>query len=192
MMFFQNFTPSRWEVFSGNLLLLFCSLFYLIWWVVTFRPHASGGPVGTFCITAAFITGIAAIVLLSLGISSLSQDSTGLPLKYVLIGAAVLFVVLLFVTTLVFHRQVTSELLIIHIWVALEFSAIVVLNGTGVFGSGRAVTMAVLVGIATIVGVVCYVLYYRLEGMSSYRVGMVPLATDAFVVAVFAGMLAVK
>jgi hypothetical protein len=87
---------------------------------------------------------------------------------------------------------VTSELLIIHIWVALEFSAIVVLNGTGVFGSGRAVTMAVLVGIATIVGVVCYVLYYRLEGMSSYRVGMVPLATDAFVVAVFAGMLAVK
>ena len=91
-----------------------------------------------------------------------------------------------------FHRQVTSELIIILIWAALEFSAIAVLYGTGRFGLGGAVTMAVLVGIATIVGVICYVLYYRLEGMSSYRVGMVPLATDAFVMAVFLGMLAVK
>lgn len=191
-MFFQNFTPSRWEVFSGNLLLLLCSLFYLIWWVVTFRPGSSGGPVGALCITVAFITGIAAIALLSVGISSLSNDSTGLPVRFILIGAAVLFVVLLVVTTVVFHRQVTSELIIIHIWAALEFSAIAVLHGTGRFGLGTAVTMAVLVGIATIVGVICYVLYYRLEGMSSYRVGIVPLATDAFVMAVFLGFLAFK
>ena len=192
MICFQNFTASLWEVFSGNLLLFFCSLFYLYWWVVTFRPDSSGGPAGVFCITAAFITGIAAIALLSVGISSLSHDSMGLPVKFILIGTAVLFVVLLFVTTIVFQRQVTSELIIILIWAALEFSAIAVLYGTGRFGLGGAVTMAVLVGIATIVGVICYVLYYRLEGMSSYRVGMVPLATDAFVMAVFLGMLAVK
>lgn len=191
-MFFQNYTPSLWEVFSGNLLLFFCSLFYLVWWVVSFRPGSSGGPTGVFCITAAFITGFAAIALLTLGINALSHDSTGLPVKFILIGAAVLFIVLLFVTTILFHRQVTSELIIIHIWAALEFSAIAVLYGTGRFGLGNALTMALLVGIVTIVGVICYVLYYRLEGMSSYRVGIVPLATDAFAMAVFLGMLAVK
>lgn len=191
MICFNNFTESLWEVFTGNLLFLFCSLFYLIWWVVSFRPNSSGGPAGAFCIAAAFISGIAAITLLSVGISSLSHDSMGLPVRFVLIGAAVLFVVLLFVTTVAFHRQVTSELIIIHIWAAFEFSVIAVLYGTGRFGLGRAVTMAVLVGIATIVGVICYVLFYRLDGMSSYRVGIVPLATDAFVMAVFLGMLAV-
>lgn len=192
MICFQDFTPSRWEIFSGNLLLLLCSVFYLIWWVVSFRPGSSGGPFGVFCIVAAFITGFAAIMLLSVGISSLSQDSTGMPVRFVLIAAAVLFVVLLIVTTVVFHRQVTSELIIIHIWAALEFSVIVVLNGTGSLGLGRAVTMAILVGIVIIVGVICYVLYYRLEGMASYRVGIVPLATDAAVLAVILGMLAVK
>jgi hypothetical protein len=189
MICFHNFTASLWKVFSGNLLLLLCSLFYLIWWVVTFRPDSSGGSAGVFCITAAFITGIAAIALLSSGINSLSHDSKGLPVRFILIGTAVLFVVLLFVTAVVFNRQVTSELIIIHIWVALEISAVAVLHGTGRFGPGRVATLAALVGIATVVGLICYVLYYRLDGMSSYRVGMVPLATDAFVMAVFLGVL---
>jgi hypothetical protein len=190
MICFHNFTASLWKVFSGNLLLLLCSLFYLIWWVVTFRPDSSGGSAGVFCITAAFITGIAAIALLSSGINSLSHDSKGLPVRFILIGTAVLFVVLLFVTAVVFNRQVTSELIIIHIWVALEISAVAVLHGTGRFGPGRVAALAALVGIATVVGLICYVLYYRLDGMSSYRVGMVPLATDAFVMAVFLGVLA--
>ena len=138
MICFQNFTASLWKVFSGNLLLLFCSLFYLIWWVVSFRPDSSGGPAGMFCIAAAFITGIAAIVLLAAGINSLSHNSKGLPIRFILIGAAVLFVVLLLVTAIVFHRQVTSELIIIHIWAALEISTVAVLHGTGRFGLGRA------------------------------------------------------
>jgi hypothetical protein len=192
MTFFHSFTAPLWEVFSGNLLLLLCSLFYLIWWVVSFRPNSSGGPAGGVCITAAFISGVAAIALMSVGISSLSHASKGLPVRFVLIGAAVLFVVLLLVTALVFHRQVTSELIIIHIWAALEFSAVAVLYGTGHFGPGRAAALAALVGLATVVGLISYVLYYRLEGMSGYWDGMVPLATDALVMAVFLGVLAVS
>jgi hypothetical protein len=189
---FNNFNAPLWEMFSGNLLLLFCSLFYLIWWIVSFRPNSSGGSVGTFCITAAFITGVAAIALMSVGISSLSKDSKSLPVWLVLIGSAVLFIILLLVTTMVFHRAVTSELIIIHIWAALELSAVAVLYGTVHFGSGRAATLAALVGIATVVGLICYVLFYRLDGMSSYWDGMVPLMTDAFVMAVFLVVLAVS
>lgn len=189
MICFHNFTASLWEVFSGNLLLFFCSLFYLIWWVVSFRPGSSGGSAGVFCIAAAFITGIAAIALLSVGINSLSHNSKGLPVRYIMIGVAVLYVALLLVTVVVFHRQVTSELIIIHIWVALEISTVVVLHGIGRFGQGRIAALTVLVGISTIIGLICYVLYYRLDGLSSYWVGMVPLATDAFVMAVFLGVL---
>jgi hypothetical protein len=189
---FHNFTVPLWEIFYGNLLFLFCSLFYLIWWVVSFRPNSSSGPAGVFCITAAFITGIAAIALMSTGINALSQNSKCLPVRCVLIGVTVLFLILLLVTVIGFHRIVTSELIIIHIWAALELSAVAVLYGTGHFGLGSTVTLAVLVGIAIAVGMICYVLYYRLNGMSSYLDGMVPLMAYAFVMAAFLGVLAVS
>jgi len=189
---FHNFTAPLWEIFAGNLLLLFCSLFYLVWWVVSFRPNSSGGSAGVFYITAAFITGVAAIALMSGGINSLSQDSKSLPVRFILLGSAALFLVLLLVTAIAFHRIVTSELIIIHIWAALELSVVAVLYGTGRFGSGRAATLAVLVGIATVIGLICYVLYYRLDGTASYWNGMVPLMMDAFVMAVFLGVLAVS
>jgi hypothetical protein len=193
MTYFQKFTPPIWKIFTGNCLLLFCSLFYLIWWVDVFRPNASETSlVGMFCITAAFITGFAALVLMSFGIQSLSCSVKGVPVRYILIGCGALFVIMLLVTVLVFHRPMTSELIIIHIWTTLQLSAVTVLFNTGRFGTGRAVILVVLTGIATIIGLISYVLYYRLEGIASYRDGMIPLIVDAIVMAVFVGMLAVS
>ena len=39
---------------------------------------------------------------------------------------------------------------------------------------------------------ICYVLYYRLDETAGYRIGMVPLAADAFVMAVILAVLAVS
>ncbi len=190
---FRSFTLPLWEIFAGNLLLLFCSLFYLAWWVASYRPNSSGGLAGGFYITAAFITGVAAIALMSFGISSLSQESArGLPVKLILLGCTALFFVLLPVTAIAFRRMVTSELILIHIWAALELSAVAVLYGTGRFGAGRAAMLTALVGIAAVAGLICYVLYYRLDETARYWNGMVPLAADAFVIAVFLGVLAVS
>jgi len=187
---FHNFTAPIWEIFAGNVLLLFCSLFYLAWWVIVFRPNASEkSPAGTICITFAFLTGVAAIALMSGGIHALSNRTKGVPVSSVLLGCAALFVLLLLVTTIVFRRPITSELIIIHIWTALELSAVAVLYNAGRFGMGSAVTLAVLAGIATVIGLVTYVLYYRLEGTASYRDGMIPLISDAVVMAVFAGVM---
>ena len=196
MIFFRNFSTPLRGIFAGNLLLLFCSLFYLIWWAISFRQNSSGGLAGVlagvFCIMAAFISGIAAIALMSGGIYSLSQDSKSSPVRFILLGGAVLFLVLLLVTVIAFHRIVTLELLIIHIWAALELSVVSVLYGIGRFGLGRAVILAALVAIATVVALICYVLYYRLNGTASYLDGMVPLMVDAFIMALFLGVLAVS
>lgn len=189
---FRHFTAPLRELFAGNLLLLLCSVFYLIWWVATFRPNASRGAIGVFSITSAFLTGIIAMVLMSVSVSALAPHSKSVPVRFILMGAAVLYLLLLWFTSAVLHRAVTSELLIIHIWAALELSAVAVLYGTGRFDFGRAATLAALVGIATVVGLVCYVLYYRLEGISGYLDGILPLASDALVMAVFLGMLALS
>src|SRR5665648_126557 len=50
---FHNFTAAVWQIFAGNLLLLICSIFYLVWWVVCFGPNAdgktAGGSAGVVC-----------------------------------------------------------------------------------------------------------------------------------------------
>lgn len=184
MTWFHNFSVPIWEIFLGNLLLLICSLFYLTWWVEAFRPNPSERLSGVFYITAAFITGITAIVLMCTGINSLSHASKGLPVMLIVMGCAVLFFIFLIVTAIVFKRVVTSELLIIHIWAALELSVAAVLYGTGRFGFRQAIILALLVAIAVIIGLICYVLYYRLDGLRSYYDGMIPLMADALVMAV--------
>ena len=72
----------------------------------------------------------------------------------------------------------------------IPYRPIAVLRGTGRFGTPSAATMTALVGIAAVAGVICYVLYYRLDEVARYWDGMAPLATDAFVMAVFLGVLA--
>lgn len=192
MLFFRNFTVPIWEIFTGNLLLLICGLFYLAWWVVSGRPDLSGGSAGNIYIVLAFISGFAAIGLLSVGISSLSTDSKGLPLIFIIAGGTVLFLILLLLTSIVFHRIVTSELIIIHIWAVLELSAATVLYGTNRFGMGQTLALSVLIGIASVAGLICYMLYYNLDVMASYYVGMIPLITDAFVMTVFLVILAIS
>lgn len=189
---FRTFTPPLCEIFSGNLLLLICTLFYLAWWAVSFRPNSSGSSAGVFYIAIAFATGLAGIALMSGGINTLSPESKFLQVKYILAGCTGLFIVLLLVTSVIFRRSVTSELLIIHIWLALELSAIAVLYGTGRFGAGQAAALAALVAIATVIGLICYVLYYRLDEAAGYRIGMVPLAADALVMTVFLGVMTVS
>ena len=76
------------------------------------------------------------------------------------------------------------------LWAALELSVVNVLYGTGRFGVGRTTVMAALIGIATVAGLICYVLYYRLDGTASYIDGMIPLSSDAAVMLVFLGVLA--
>ena len=186
MNFFQNFTAPLWEIFIGNLLLIFCSLFYLIWWIVSYCPNSIGTSTNSgLYLTVAFITGIAAVAFMFYGINSLSSYSNGLPVRVILISVGILFLILLPITNIIFHRILTSELILIHIWTALELSAVVVLHGIGRFGTVRTITLATLIGIATIVGLICYVLYYRLDELASYRTGMIPLITDALVMLVF-------
>jgi hypothetical protein len=180
------------EIFIGNASLLICSLLYLAWWVVTFKPGCSGMRNGAYYLAGAFITGIAAIILMSAGINALSSQSSGTPVRYIIIAGTVLYAVLFIITNKTFHRRTTSELIIIIIWAVIEVCAITVLNGTGRLSSGQTLLLSVLAGLATVVGLICYVAYYRLNALASYLIGMIPLITDVAVMVVVLGVMAWK
>jgi hypothetical protein len=183
---FRDFTVPLWEVFVGNLLMFATIVFYIAWWTVSFRPNGDGKNAGAgFFIAAALFVGVAAIAILFLGINSLSQIGKGFPVRYILLGAAAFYFILLAVTKIAFQRAVTSELFLITIWATLEWSAIAVLQGSGRFSLGQAWTNAALVALATGAGLLCYILHYRLDEISRFWNGLMPLIVDAGVLTVF-------
>ena len=183
---FRDFTVSLWEIFGGHLLLLVSLVFYIAWWTVAFWPNRDSKTVGAFFLIAvAFFVGVAAFVLMSLDINSLSLAGSRILVGYILLGATVFYFILLAITIIVFHRTVTSELLLIIVWAALEGAVIAVLHGNGRFSMGQALLLVTLVVLATGVGIVCYILYYRLDEFSRFWNGLIPLIVDAGVVTAF-------
>lgn len=193
MIFFRDFTIPLWKIFSGNLLLFFTIVFYIAWWMVTFRPNKTRRTAGAgFFLVLAILTGAAAITIKFSGIETLSQAGKGFPVVYILLGAVALYIILLAITRIAFQRPVTAELLLITVWAALEGSAIAVLQGSGRFNPGQAWTLAALTLLATCVGIVCYILYYRLDDISRFWNGLIPLLVDAGVVTLFLAVLALS
>jgi hypothetical protein len=193
MSWFRDFSFQDWEIFAGNLLMVVTIAFYMAWWTVSFRPDGDGKAAGAgFFITVALLAGLASVASLFHGINALSQTGKGFALMYILLGAVAFYLVCLVVTKLVFQRAVTSELLLITVWAALEFSALAVLQGSGRFSAGQTLTLAVLVALATGVGLLCYVLHYRLDEVPRFWNGLVPLIVDAGVLLGFLGVLALS
>ncbi len=187
---FRDFTVPLWEIFGGNLLMIVAIVFYIVWWTTSKGDVTAAGT--GFFIAATLFAGVAAIAVMSLGITSLSQDGKGFPGMYIFIGWVALFIILLAVTKIAFHRVVTSELFFITIWAALEWAAIAVVQGSGRFGMKQALALAALVALATVAGVVCYILHYTLDETARFWNGLIPLIVDEGVVAVFLAVLALS
>ena len=180
---FQNFTTQIREIFYGNLLMVICSIFYLIWWGITFRPGAGGTAVGTICIGLAFILGVMGVVLTVKGLNGrqLQAQTQTIPVWGIAAGGAITYVILLAVTSGLLHRQVTSELLIITAWAVLELSLVSFLYGVGRFSMPVTLGSVILILVAATISMVCYLLYYSLAPYPGFIDGMIPLIAVAVV-----------
>ena len=96
---------------------------------------------------------------------------------------------LVYVTSTVAHRPVTTELPLIVVWSTMQLAAGVTLRTAGVLAAPAASAWFVAIAVATLVGLVCYLVFYRLDPVPAYWVGMVPLALDGVVAATLAVVL---
>jgi len=191
MTLFRNFTIPLWEIFIGNLLMLVTIIFYIAWWTASFRADQDSNNAAGLFIAIVLLAGMASIIVLFLGINGLPHAGKGFSWIYILLGAVIFYIIILEVTKIAFERPVTAELLLIIVWAAIELSAIAVLHGCGRFGMGQALTLAVLVILAVATGLVCYILYYRLDESSRLWTGLIPLLADAGVVTVFLAVMGI-
>ena len=98
-------------------------------------------------------------------------------------GCIAVYLILLAVTRLLFKRPVTTELFLIIGWAMLALSEINILYGVGRFSYRLAVIFTIVIGVAALISLVCYVLYYNLGNYAGYFDGMVPLLMAALVMA---------
>ena len=176
------------RIVAGQILLILCCVFYLIWWYRGYRPGAPADRLGgingvLFWITAAL--GMAGLI----GSLGRAEEKTAplLPPFAVLIAAVAAYVALMLITRRVFQRPVTTELILIVGWTALEVGVIDRLYAAGdLSGRGFAVLCAVI-AMAFAVSMALYVAYYRMEEMKAFYAAMIPLVTEAAAMALVAG-----
>lgn len=116
-----NFPAKR--IFQSNLLLILCCVFYLVWWLLAFKPTGSirGMKTGWLLIPA-FAAGLAAIILAIKGIQSATTGATLFPNRLLLWSGIASYFILLAVTRLLWKRPVTTELFLIVGWTILALS----------------------------------------------------------------------
>ena len=167
-----------------------CCLLYLAWWCVFFWPRADGTEVpgalrafGVVCILGAVACGAIAAFSISSGAGSLASAVPG---WVIWSGGVVAYAILLWVTTLVFKRQPTTELMLFVAWTALELSAA---NGLAGSGAASGIVVGLVIALALVclcASLVCYVRYYQLPAWPSFIDGCIPLVGIGIVSVVLA------
>lgn len=189
-MIFETGSPLC-KLFWGNILLTGCCVFYLLWWLLAFKPvGAVKGMRSGWLLIPAFILGVAAVVMIIRGANGANAASSFFTAGNVLLAGLAAYIVLFLVTWLVFHRQVTTELFLIVGWAALIFLEINTLYGLGIVTRSGAIVLFAAAVIAAALSMICYVLYYDLDARAGYLDGMVPLVLAAVYMAVLAVLIA--
>ena len=158
---------------------------YLVWWCVAFRPGYSAPALlktVPFALTALFgIAGLFFVIMGCQGAKDAAGDGVAGAISNIhIIGAcAAAYVILLVVTNVVMHRQVTTELMLIVFWICMELCIINTMHGGGHWSVVATVVLAVIAIIVAAAGMVCYLMYYNLEPMKGFYMGMVPLVIFA-------------
>lgn len=181
-MFIHDLNYTVKQIFESNISLIVCCLFYLVWWLLAFKPDGAVKGLKTgWLLLPAFIAGLISIILAVKGITSASLKITLFPNEFLLWGGIAAYCVLLAATRLIFKRPVTTELFLIVGWAVLALSEVNTLYGICRFSYGLAVIFTAVIIAAALVSLICYILYYSLGKRAGYFDGIIPLLTIALV-----------
>ena len=172
------------QIFWGNILFTVCCGFYLAWWLLAFCPSgARGGLKSGWLLIPTLLTGVAALALSITGMREAARIAPCLPVSYILWGGIIAYLILIVATTALLKRPVTAELILIVGWTMLALSEVNILHGSGLLSFRTSFILASVIGLAALISLACYVLYYHLGSWAGYIDGMIPLLLAALVMA---------
>lgn len=173
------------RILLGQILLIICCIFYLVWWYRGYRPGISVSRIGG--VNGALLFATAAFGIAGL-ICSLTRVQTRIEYKIspmlIVIGGIALYFAVMLITRFAFQRIVTTELFLIVGWIMLEMTVINRLYAAESLTNGKFLFMCVVIALAFVVSIILYAAYYRMEEMRAFYAAMVPLITEAAAMAV--------
>ena len=173
------------RILLGQILLIICCIFYLVWWYRGYRPGISVSRIGG--VNGALLFATAAFGIAGL-ICSLTRVQTRIEYKIspmlIVIGGIALYFAVMLITRFAFQRIVTTELFLIVGWIMLEMTVINRLYAAESLTNGKFLMMCAVIALAFVVSIILYAAYYRMEEMRAFYAAMVPLITEAAAMAV--------
>ena len=166
----------------GQIMLIVCCVFYLIWWSVSYRPDEIVNRIGGWrgiLLSITAICGIGGMLLSVFGLNLVKKTSAP-KMNGILICLAglILYFILMAITVIGFKRPVTTELLLITGWAVLELSVINAENSAGEFSDMHFYFGCMIILAAFVISMILYILYYRMEEWKAFYAAMVPLITE--------------
>lgn len=178
------------EVACGHLALVLCIILNLVWWCIVFKPGGASTAFSTICIVMAALAGVVGVALSAWGMSGLPARVPTFPSWWIAVGGIVLYVVALYLTSKLLHRQVTTELFLIIGFGVLELYTVNAFYGWGTFSAALSWILAAVLVVVVAVSIVCYLRYYDLGAWAGWVCGMIPLiAAGVYLAAMVCVML---
>lgn len=170
------------RVITGQIILVICCIFYLIWWSISYRPgvtvNRESGLNGILLLITA-VSGLSGVALSVIGANGLPDViEPKLNGAWIVAGGIAAYFILMAATYSAFHRPVTTELILITGWAVLELTVISALNAAQRMSDTGFWSMIAVIASAFAISMVLYVLYYRMEPMKAFYAAMVPLITE--------------
>lgn len=179
---------------TGHIFLIICGAFYLAWWCYAFYPGYRGsrvtGIAGILLLITA-ITGLAGVSATIMGIMEKGTREQFIPGTFILFGSVSLYILLLIISSRLLHRQVTTELLLIILWTALEISSYQSAYCAEWIEAGMMWFLIILIGVCAVISLYFYLQFYRVNADRGYVYGMIPLilVEICMVIFLFSGIL---
>lgn len=168
------------QILTGNVFLILCSIFYLLWWCLAFKPEgAVTGMKSGWLLLPALLFGVAAVFRIVRGIQMAQVQRNLIPAGKIVFLAAAAYLLLAAGTWRLLKRPVTTELLLIVAWTALTLAEINLLYGAEVFSRPLACGFMAVTLVFALISMAAYILYYDLGAVAGYIDGMIPLILAA-------------
>jgi hypothetical protein len=161
---------------------------YFAYWIL---QDAAPGPtaVALFFLSILFgfggAIGASSVALASVPLS----DGRRLKLWHIIVANLALLVAVYAVTSGLMGRVFTTELVFVVIWSTTEYCAVRAALSRGWLSGHGAAVAAVLVSLGLAVGLVCYAIYFLLDGRMRFYSGLVPYGAVSLVMASVGALL---
>jgi hypothetical protein len=186
-----RFQPSAgfWGLLVSHGLFVLSGVTYSVYWAL---QEMAPGPAALWTVLLSLVFGfggaageLACVVAAGPGTSSIR----GFALRHIVGACVALLIVTYVLTTVIMGRVFTSELVFVMAWATLELSALHDAHRRGWIRGRRAFAATALVILALAFGLVCYAVYYLLEGRARFYAGLAPYGVASLAMLLVAVLL---